>query len=74
MTGRIEMPQRMRVLGIFATSDVTAGEAYAKFGPGRADREAILAALARRSHGLNVVEVLAKLSHFRDLPPSTARL
>jgi hypothetical protein len=64
----------MRVLGIFAAADVAAVEAYAKLRPRGADREAILAALARRRHRLNVVEVLAKLRHVRDLRSSKTRL
>ena len=67
MTGRIEMLQRMRVLRILAAADVATCETYAKLGPRGADREAILAPPACRSHGLNVAEMLAKLGHVRDL-------
>src|SRR6476646_1384837 len=47
MAGRVEMLERMRVLGVLATADVAADQADAELRPRGADREAILAAAAR---------------------------
>lgn len=73
MAGRVEMLERVRVLRIFAASDMAADQTDAKLRPRGPDRETVLATLARREHGLDVAEVLAELGHGPLLGSQTAR-
>jgi hypothetical protein len=48
MAGRVEVLKSVRVLRIFATSDMTTGQTHAKLGPARSKREAFLATTRAR--------------------------
>src|SRR5436189_3189030 len=62
MTSRLEMLERMRVLGIFATPDVSAGQAYAQLRPFRSERETFLAAARARRQLREAAVVLARFN------------
>ena len=61
VTGRIEMPKRMRMLRILAASDMAAGETYAKLVPLHPERETLLAAARARRYLPNLTYVFATL-------------
>ena len=63
MAGRLEMREGVSVCRVLATPDVTARKANAKFIPGRALRQAFLAAIGAGLHILNRVEMLAAIVH-----------
>ena len=66
MAGRLEMREGVSVCRVLATPDVTARKANAKFIPGRALRQAFLAAIGAGFHVLNRVEMLAAIVHGRN--------
>ena len=67
MTGRVEVLQRVRVLRVLAAADMTAGEAHAKFVPGRAVGETFLATIGARRDFLDRAEMLAAVAQGESL-------
>ena len=71
MARRVEMREGVSVCRVFATSDMSACKADAKFIPRRALCQAFLAAIGARLHFLNRVEMLAAIVHFGNSQPGT---
>jgi hypothetical protein len=65
MPRRIEMRERVRMFGILAAPDMTAGKADAQLVPYRLDRLALFAAGRSRFGVPNCAEVLAPIGHGR---------